>query len=231
MRRLHSSLDLVSAPRQLGRRGIERSESRFQHAEITRATFLQESGRRSPGRMVRKSERSPITVIESFENGGRQQFEVEESRQHKMAKYRHRTFEMFDFVEEAACALSSGSTRHEAESDDPTSWTFQHLVASRSAKMIHVKFKRKDCLDSQHSIKLRSDFSHLADFVVNDSRVLMDFAGLRGFSTECIDELKRFNANLQSKGSRIVLCNLESAVRSSFFPHRIGNDRTSNGVS
>ena len=148
-----------------------------------------------------------------------------------MVKYRHRTFEMFDFFEEAACALSSKSTRHETESDDPTSWTFQHLVASRSAKMIHVKFKQKDCLDSQLSIELRSDFSHLADSLVNDSRVLLDFAGLRGFSTECIDELKRFNAKLQSKGSRIVLCNLEPAVRASFFPHRIGNGRTSSDVS
>lgn len=97
--------------------------------------------------------------------------------------------------------------------------------------MIHGKFKRKDRLDSQLSVEFRSDFSHLVDSVVDDSRVLLDLAGLRGFSTECIDELQRFNARLKSKGSRMVLCNLEPSVRASFFPHRIGNDHTRSIVS
>ena len=148
-----------------------------------------------------------------------------------MAKYRHRTFEMFDFSGEATCALASKSTRPAADFDDLESWSFQHLVALRSARVIHVKFKKRERLDAEFSSELRKDFSQLADSLVNDSRVLLDFECLSKFGSGCIDELKRFNAKLQSKGSRMALCNLEPAVRDSFFPNRSGNECTSKVVA
>ncbi len=148
-----------------------------------------------------------------------------------MAKYRHRTFEMFDFSDEATCALASKSTRPAAYVDDPESWAFQHLVALRRAGVIHVKFKQRKRLAAEFSSQLRTDFWQLADSLVNDSRVLLDFECLSEFGSGCIDELKRFNAKLQSKGSRVVLCNLEPAVRASFFPNRSGNEHTSKVVA
>jgi anti-anti-sigma regulatory factor len=160
-----------------------------------------------------------IAVIEFFENGCRQQFAFGESlRQRKMAKYRHSTFEMFDFVEEATCALNPKSSRRESEADPPGSWTLQHLIASQNAKVIHVKFKKRERLDSNFRRELRADFSHLADSMVNDSRLLLDFEGLSEFGTGCIDELRWLTAKLKAKGSRMVLCNLQPAVRASFFP-------------
>ena len=147
-----------------------------------------------------------------------------------MAKYRHRTFEMFDFLDEARCALASKSTRSAAAVDDSESWSLEHLVALRQAGVIHVKFKKGKRLATELSSELRTDFSQLADSLVNDSRVLMDFECLDEFGSGCIDELKRFNAKLQSKGSRMVLCNLESVVRAAFFPNRSGNEHESKSL-
>jgi len=144
-----------------------------------------------------------------------------------MAKYRHRTFEMFDFLEEAKSALSTKSARHDEEAVDPESWQFQHLRTSRDANVIHVTFKKKDRATATFPAELRADFSKLADLLVNDSRALLDLKGLNEFGAECIDELKRFHAKLQSKGSRMVLCQLEPAVRDSFFPHRMAASQNS----
>ena len=137
-----------------------------------------------------------------------------------MAKYRHRTFEMFDFSGEASSALGSKSTRSAADCVDPASWSFQHLVASRTAGVTHIKFTKRERLEPEFSSELRNDFSQLAEVLVNDSRVLLDFESLDEFGSRCIDELRLFNAKLQSKGSRMVLCKLEPAVRASFFPNR-----------
>ena len=144
-----------------------------------------------------------------------------------MAKYRHRTFEMFDFPDEATSALASKSTRPAADREDPESWTFQQLVAVRTASVIHVKFKKRERSAEELSTQFRKDFSQLADSLVNGSSVLLDFESLSEFGSECIDELGRFNGKLQSKGSRMALCNLEPAVRASFFPNRSGNESTS----
>lgn len=139
-------------------------------------------------------------------------------RDGKMAKYRHRTFEMFDSSDEATSALASKSARPVADSSDPASWSFQHLVAARSASVIHVNFKNRERLDAELPNQLRQDFLQLADSLVNNSAVLLDFEGLSEFGSKCIDELKQFNGKLQYKGSRMALCNLEPAVRASFFP-------------
>jgi anti-anti-sigma regulatory factor len=97
--------------------------------------------------------------------------------------------------------------------------------------VVHVKFKTRERLGAEFSIELRKDFSQLAASLVNDSRVLLDFECLSEFGCRCIDELKLFNGKLQSKGSRMVLCNLEPAVRASFFPNRSGNESTSKVVA
>ena len=105
-----------------------------------------------------------------------------------MSKYRHRTFEMFDFSDEAAAALASKSTRAAGDCVDPESWSFQHLVASRSAGVARLKFMKREHLGAEFSSELRKDFSQLADFLVNDSRVLLDFESLDEFGSRCIDE-------------------------------------------
>ena len=147
-----------------------------------------------------------------------------------MSKYRHRTFEMFDFSDEAAAALASKSTRTVEDSIDPESWSLQHLVASRSAGVVHLRFKESEGLGSEFSSGLRKDLSLLADLLVNDSRVLLDFESLHEFCPRCVDELELFNARLRSKGSRMSLCKLEPAVRAAFFPNRSGSEPSSKAV-
>jgi anti-anti-sigma regulatory factor len=65
------------------------------------------------------------------------------------------------------------------------------------------------------------DFAKLAGSLVNDSPVLIDFEGLGEFSARSVDELALFCRKLQTKGSRLALCNLGGAVRASFFPGRV----------
>ena len=140
-----------------------------------------------------------------------------------MAKHRHRTFEMFDTYCEAARALESKSLQravrqsHETDED----WTFQCLVVSRDGRLIQVTFKSPNRPEQDQVRDLRADFTRLADSLVNDSPVLMDFEGLEEFSARSVDELALFLRKLRSKGSRIALCNLGPAVRASFFPTRI----------
>lgn len=140
-----------------------------------------------------------------------------------MAKHRHRTFEMFDTYNEAARALESKSSQKVVQQSHETDevWTFQRLMVSRSGRVIHVTFQSPNRLEQDHARELRADFAKLADSLVNDSPVLMDFEGLEEFSARCVDELALFLRKLQSKGSRIALCNLGPAVRASFFPSRV----------
>ena len=134
-----------------------------------------------------------------------------------MAKYRHKTFEMFDFAEEASSAL--GSKTPPAKPDDPGSWILQHLTASQKGSVVHVRFKKTKAFDEETLSELRNDFAQLARRLINDSRVLLDFEGISEFCAASIDALALFNRKLQSKGSRLALCHLPPAVRASFFPH------------
>lgn len=138
-----------------------------------------------------------------------------------MAKYRHRTFEMFEFPDEAAEALAPQSARPVTEADDPESLTLQVLTVSHSGNVIHVKLKNATSCDSESLRELRRDFTILADFLKNDSRVLFDFEGVQGFSPASIAALEVLGKKLKSKGSRLVLCNLADEVRSAFFPNQI----------
>ena len=137
-----------------------------------------------------------------------------------MAKIRHRTFEIFDFLQESSDALASKSVPANTHKLDPDLWTFQHIDARlRPTGVVHVTFKPHKGSESESMNKLDADLTVLAESLANDSRVLFDFEGLPAFNSEAIAKLGDFDTKLRNKGSRVVLCNLESAVRASFFPN------------
>ncbi len=140
-----------------------------------------------------------------------------------MAKHRHRTFEIFDTYNEAARALESKSSQKVLQQSHKTDevWTFRCLMVSRGERVIHVTIKSSNRPEHDHARDLRADLASLASSLVNDSPVLMDFEVLEEFSARCVEELALFRRKLQSKGSRIALCNLGPAVRASFFPDRV----------
>jgi hypothetical protein len=138
-----------------------------------------------------------------------------------MAKYRHRTFEMFEFLDEAVSALTPRSTGSSVESVDPALWTFEYFETSRREGVTLITFKELTSgEDEEPSRKLPDELSLIARSLVNNSRVVMDFEGLPEFSAGSIEALTQFNKTLQTKGSRLALCNLEPAVHASFFPNR-----------
>lgn len=147
--------------------------------------------------------------------------------QHDIAKIRHRNFEIFDFVQEASDALASKSARVNTYTLDPDLWRFRQLdVAIRPSGVAHVTFKQPSLSDADSVDDIGTDLADLAGLLVNGSRVLMDFEGVLEFGTDSIIKLTDFNSKLQTKGSRVVLCNLESTVRDSFFPGRSTNPST-----
>lgn len=141
-----------------------------------------------------------------------------------MAKHRHRTFEMFDTYSEAARSLESKSRPSIVQQSQETGevWTFQCLTVSREGRVIEVTFNSPKLAEQDTVRDLRADFAKLANSLVNDSQVLMNFEGLEDFSARSVDELALFLRKLRSKGSRIALCNLGPSVRASFFPSRVG---------
>jgi anti-anti-sigma regulatory factor len=94
-------------------------------------------------------------------------------------------------------------------------------MVCRRGRVIHVTFQSPYRAEQDDARDLRADFAKLASSLVNDSPVLMDFEGLEEFSPKCVDDLALFLRRLQSKGSRIALCNLGPAVKASFFPSRV----------
>lgn len=143
-----------------------------------------------------------------------------------MAKIRHRTFEIYDFLLEASEALATKSARLNTYAIDPSQWEFQQLDAAlRPSGVVHVTFKQPDD-ESTSTAKstsglgrdLSGDLNDLAELLSNNSRVLLDFEGLPEYGADAVIKLAEFDSKLRNKGSRIVLCNLEPAVRESFFP-------------
>lgn len=143
-----------------------------------------------------------------------------------MAKYRHRIFEMYDFLDEAISALAPRSTEQQANSPDPQLWSLRQLNALLVAGVTHAKFK--DAGDDQDNFvkDLSKDFSQLVDLLPNNSRVLLDFEGRDQFCPDAIEALAFFKRKLQAKGSQLALCNLGPGVRGSFFPRSIGTEST-----
>ena len=136
-----------------------------------------------------------------------------------MAKTRHRTFEIFDFAQEASDALASKSARVNTYALDPDLWRFRQLdSAIKPSGVVHVTFKQDTDAEPESMSDLGRDLTDLAELLTNGSRVLLDFEGVLAFDSDAIVQLSEFHSKLQTKGSRVVLCNLESAVRAGFFP-------------
>lgn len=143
-----------------------------------------------------------------------------------MAKTRHRTFEIFEFVEEASDALASKSARVNAYTLDPDLWRFRHLDAVVTPSGVtHVTFKPATDAESQSLQEFGKDLTDLAEWLTNASRVLLDFDGVQEFGPNAIARLAEFHGKLQHRGSRLVLCNLGPSVHASFFPHLSTNAR------
>ena len=141
-----------------------------------------------------------------------------------MAKTRHRTFEIFDFLQEASDALASKSARVPTYALDPDLWRFRQLdVAIKPSGLAHVTFKQHADSESDLINDLTKDLADLAELLTNGSRVLLDFEGVRTFDADAIAKLTDFHGKLQHKGSRVVLCNLAPTVQASFFPHHSTN--------
>jgi hypothetical protein len=127
---------------------------------------------------------------------------------------------MYDFRDEATCALMPKSDQPAKEASAPETWKFEHLVVSRSAGVTHVTFKGAEVFGEDTLRELREDFAQLADRLARDSKVVLDFAGVRSFSPASHDALALFYRRLQTKGSRMALCCLDAAARESFFVTR-----------
>lgn len=138
----------------------------------------------------------------------------------KMAKYRHRIFEMYEFRAEAISGLIPKSTRMVPSKLDPQLWTFRTLDVALRENIISVQFNRAEYDESESEDDLMDDFSNLADKLTNNSKVLFDFTGVESISPKSIAAIETLDGRLKSKGSRIVLCCLGPTARRAFFPHQ-----------
>ncbi len=133
-----------------------------------------------------------------------------------MPKHHHKIFEMYDCRDEAIRALTP---KFQAVNDTggQDMWDLERLTVSRSANVTHVEFQHPQDFGEEAVSDLRSDFAMLADKLDINSKVLVDFTGVRAFCSHCIDVLVRFNKVLRHRGSRIALCCLEDETRLAFF--------------
>jgi anti-anti-sigma regulatory factor len=145
-----------------------------------------------------------------------------------MAKIRHRVFEIYESAEEATRELTPKRMKTATDSSPLESWTFKHLVVSRSAGVTHVRFTKPSEFNEAAIAELRDDFAQLADSLGMDSKVLADFTGVVSFDPGFIDALVLFSRKLRTRGSRIVLCCLAPSVHALFFAR---DDRDSRGDS
>lgn len=138
-----------------------------------------------------------------------------------MAKQRHRIFEIYEDRAEAIGALTPQFVNpDEVKANGSLSLTFRHLDVSRSSFLTHVKFKGAMEFPPTLEPEVRDDFSQLADALDINSKVLLDFSGVKSFSPACIDALVVFDRKLRIRGSRAVLCSLAPNTRASFYPAR-----------
>ncbi len=137
-----------------------------------------------------------------------------------MAKYRHRTFEMYDLRDESIRALTPKSNNVATDDNVAESWTFASFRVSRSAAVAHLQFNQLSVWGEETLSDLSKDFEHLAQRLGKDSRVLVDFTGVSSFPAAAIDALAQFKKKLRNQGSVIALCCLEPDTRKSFFPDR-----------
>lgn len=133
-----------------------------------------------------------------------------------MPKYSHRTFEMFDFYDEAASTLKM-RPRHAFRVKSEAAMQFEQLKIEQTDDFVQITFTRGDFGDDQPTVHLAAELTRLAALLHNDCRVLLNFEGVEQFSVASVDRLKVFYQRLKSKGSRLLLCNLNSEVKSSFY--------------
>jgi hypothetical protein len=131
---------------------------------------------------------------------------------------------MYDFREEAIRALAPEQDRQAAAAVALETWPFEHLTVSYSAGLTHVGFQGMQAFGEDAASGLRDDFAQLADKLVKNSKVLLDFAGVTSFCAACRDALALFHQRLRTKGSRMVLCSLEPTARECFFPSPVQHE-------
>ena len=127
---------------------------------------------------------------------------------------------MYDSRDEAVRALKPKTACSARDIEESEGWGLQILETSEEASLTLVGFKKSLSLAHDSTSDLHRDFAKLTEKLANGSKVLLDFTGLVAIPTASIETLVSFNQNLRHKGSRMVLCCLEPAVRSSFFPGR-----------
>lgn len=133
-----------------------------------------------------------------------------------MAKDRHRIFEIYTSCDEAAWELMPKAAK---TGNDPGALTtsFKQLVVSRLVGITQVRFKEAALSTPEMLTQAQDDFARLADELGGDSRVLIDFTGVQMFDAAGVNALIGFNRKLQLKGSRMVLCCLDTNVRAAIF--------------
>lgn len=127
---------------------------------------------------------------------------------------------MFDLRDEAVRALTRNTISVVTDVVDSEFWEFSILVASHSATLTHVEFKKNMAWKDEAEGELRKDIAALTSRMGVNSRVLWDFTGLQSFSADSISMLVSFNKDLKHRGSRLVLCCLEPEVQEAFFANR-----------
>lgn len=141
-----------------------------------------------------------------------------------MAKIPHRTFEIFDFLQEASDALASKSARVSSSALDADLSNLRQLEANvRPSGVVHVTFQQPPSTEPESMSGFGNDLADLAKLLTNGSRIMLDFEGVSRFESDAVSKLGDFQGKLKNKGSRVVLCNLEPAVRALFFPHLTPN--------
>ncbi len=95
--------------------------------------------------------------------------------------FRHRTFEMFDFLQEAKQSLVSKSRRPSLVKTNANLWTFLRLNVSQTDSVVHLTFKPIVQDPAIVLEELGKDLNLIANSLDIDSQVVLDFEGLKGF--------------------------------------------------
>ena len=109
-------------------------------------------------------------------------------------------------------------------SDVSEACTFNYLAISCLEIVTQIKFKNVSTFGDENASDLSKEFTLLADRLVKNSKVLLDFSGVTSFNSSSINELMLFNLKLRTKGSRVVLCCLSPEVHQSFFAKSNGHE-------
>ena len=134
-----------------------------------------------------------------------------------MAKDRHRIFEIYPSQDEAISELLPKARNAGNSLPVPELGSFEQLIVSQSAGITQVQYKEPAILAQDILTQVQKDFMQLADKLTGDSRVLIDFTGVESFGPAGITALTLFEKRLKVRGSRMVLCSLDTNVRASFF--------------